>query len=54
MFDRTDKNEQLLFKMAPQLADSIFLTYPQVFVGKKLIGGCDDLETYEEECLRSR
>ena len=54
VFDRTDKNEQLLFKMAPQLADSIFLTYPQVFVGKKLIGGCDDLETYEEECLRSR
>lgn len=54
VFDRNEENEELLYQMAPELEGSIFMTYPQVFVGKKLIGGCDDLETYEEECLRSR
>tara|TARA_A100001201_G_C4061729_1_gene192893 strand:+ start:420 stop:620 length:201 start_codon:yes stop_codon:yes gene_type:complete len=28
-------------------------TVPQIFIGKKLIGGYDDLRTYVEECIES-
>ncbi|WP_428087259.1 hypothetical protein [Candidatus Thioglobus sp.] len=31
---------------APQLQTKAGLTYPQVFLGEKHIGGCDDLEAY--------
>ncbi len=57
VFERTPENLKYLFDLDPGLEDfftSDILTYPQVFVGDKRIGGCNQLEEYEEECLRSR
>lgn len=34
-----------------QPPDNPTLTYPRIFVGKKLIGGCDDFTQYAEDCL---
>jgi len=55
VFERSPENKVYLFQIDPLLEDldhAGCLTYPQVFVGEKRIGGCDDLIRYEEECLQ--
>jgi|TARA_R110002072_G_scaffold279899_1_gene442085 glutaredoxin 3 len=51
VFERTDENTEYLHNLAPELKYGALTTYPQVFVGKKRIGGSDDLEQYAEDCL---
>jgi glutaredoxin len=50
VFERTSENLDYLYDLSPDL-EHTFFTFPQVFVGKKRIGGSDDLEQYTEDCL---